>query len=172
MTAEQQASPLTGDRAVAPQGLGFLLGVAHRARRRAWEAKLADLGLTAPQAALLRLIAAQPGGVVRRLARDLGTDPMNVQRVAETLIAAGLCEQRHDPSDARRRPLYPTDKGSQHAGAVARRAKSAERDLVEALGADCYHALLAGLQTLVDHDRRTLDPTDTFPRRAREKETS
>jgi hypothetical protein len=30
------------DGEVAPAGVGFLLGVAHRARRRAWEAAIAD----------------------------------------------------------------------------------------------------------------------------------
>ncbi|MHB1837971.1 MAG: MarR family winged helix-turn-helix transcriptional regulator [Solirubrobacteraceae bacterium] len=156
---------------MAPHGVGFLLGVAHRARRRAWEADLADLELTAPQAALLRLIAAQPGSGVRRLARDLGTDPMNVQRIAETLGAAGLCEPRQDPSDARRRPLYTTEKGRHLARAVAHRAERAEQDLIDALDVEHYHALLAGLDALVEHDRRTLDPTSRIPNGARSDET-
>jgi DNA-binding MarR family transcriptional regulator len=155
---------------VAPHGVGFLLGVAHRARRRAWEAELADLDLTAPQAAVIRLIAAQPGSGVRRLARDLGTDPMNVQRVAETLAAAGLCEPRHDPVDARRRPLYPTEKGRHLARAVTHRAERAEQDLIDALGAERYHALLGGLDALVGHDRHTLDPTIRVPKGARSGE--
>ena len=148
---------------VAPTGLGFLLGfllgVAHRAHRRAWEADLADLHVTAPQAALLRLITAEPGQGVRQLARGLGTDPMNVQRVAESLITAGLCEARHDPGDSRRRPLYATELGARRAVAVAQRAESAELDLIDALGEDLYHTLLAGLQALIDHDRRALETT-------------
>jgi DNA-binding MarR family transcriptional regulator len=148
---------------VAPQGLGFLLGVAHRTLRRAWEADLADLELTAPQAALLRLIAAQPGQGVRQLARDLGTDPMNVQRIAEILRAASLCELRQDPSDARRRPLYPTDMGSRLATIVAQRAASTEQGLTEALGAARYAMLLTGLRALIAPTRDLLDPPD--PRR-------
>lgn len=144
---------------VVPRGLGFLLGVAHRAHRRAWEAELADLDLTAPQAALLRLVTAQPGQGVRQLARRLGTDPMNVQRVAESLIAAGLCEARHDPGDARRRPLHATDEGSRLARAVAQRAESVEEGLNDALGREPYRTLLAGLQALIDHDRHLLEPT-------------
>lgn len=141
---------------LAPRGLGFLLGVAHRAHRRAWEAELAELGFTAPQAALLRLIASAPGRGVRQLARQLGTDPMNVQRVAESLIAAGLSEARHDPGDARRRPLHPTELGVRRADALARMAESAEGELVRALGAERYGALLDGLRALIDHDRHTL----------------
>jgi DNA-binding MarR family transcriptional regulator len=149
---------------VAPQGLGFLLGVAHRTLRRAWEAELADLELTAPQAALLRLIAAQPGQGVRQLARDLGTDPMNIQRIAEIIRAAGLCELRQDPGDARRRPLYPTDKGRQLSAMVARKALSAEEDLSEALGAERYTTLLTGLRALIALDRYALDTRDARPR--------
>jgi DNA-binding MarR family transcriptional regulator len=134
---------------VTPQGLGFLLGVAHRTLRRAWEADLADLGLTAPQAALLRLICAQPGRGVRQLARDLGTDPMNVQRIAELLRVSGLCELGEDPTDARRRPLYPTDRGRQLAAMVARKAGSVEDALAEALGQEQYHTLLSGLRDLI-----------------------
>lgn len=139
---------------VALKGLGFLLGVAHRARRRAWEAELADLDMTAPQAALLRLIAAEPGHGVRQLARRLETDPMNVRRVAESLIASGLCEARRDPGDARRRPLYPTEQGSRRAGAITERAGRAEAGLLRALGHERYHELLATLAELADHDRR------------------
>ena len=135
-------------------GVGFLLGVAHRARRRAWEGELADLHLTAPQAALLRLAAAQPGSGVRRLARDLGTDPMNSQRIAETLIAAGLCEARSDPRDARRRPLYVTGRGAELARAVTCRALESEQHLAAGLGDSTYRELLAGLRLLVDGDRR------------------
>ncbi len=156
MTTDSEASPGIGGDDVAPQGLGFLLGIAHRARRRVWEADLADLELTAPQAALLGLVAAQPGSGVRRLARDLGTDPMNIQRIARTLIASGLCESRQDPDDARRRPLYPTGNGRQQAQTVARRALDAERHLLEALGPVCYQALLAGLCALADCDRRSI----------------
>jgi len=132
----------------AHQGVGFLLGMAHRARRRAWEANLADLGLTAPQAAVLRLVAGRPGSGVRHLARALGTDPMNSRRIAEALIAAGLCEARHDPLDARRRPLHLTARGQQLAGEVSRRARQDEDRLRAELGTRRYGELLEMLRAL------------------------
>src|SRR5487761_1152378 len=153
MTTGHGTDPATVRGELAPHGLGYLLGIAHRARRRAWEAELADLGLTAPQAALLRLIAARPGSGVRRLARELGTDPMNTQRISETLIAAGLCQPRRDPGDARRRPLHPTGRGRELADVIARRAAGSEQQLAAALGAPAYHALVAGLHDLLDHDQ-------------------
>lgn len=135
-----------------PRELGFLLGQAHRARRRAWEAGLSDLGLTGPQAAVLRAISAAPGAGIRQLARLLITDPMNVQRLAESLTAAGLCELRRDPADARRRPIYPTDRGKRLAATVGGRATESEQDLVTALGASDYEALRGQLQRLLEHD--------------------
>lgn len=146
---------------LAPTGLGFLLGVAHRSRRRAWEAELADLDLTAPQAALLRLVTARPGHGVRQLARELGTDAMNVQRVASSLVAAGLCEAGHDPGDARRRPLRPTALGARLADVLARRAELAEAQLARALGTARYRTVLASLQEIVEHDRRALGEKTT-----------
>ena len=146
--------PTTADHPeVTPQGVGFLLGVAHRARRRAWEVSLVDLNLTAPQAALLRLITAQPGLGIRQLARTLGTDPMNALRVATSLVDLGLCESRRDLEDARRRPFFPTDKGSHLASEIARRAACVERELIDALGPESYARLLSNLQALVDLDR-------------------
>jgi len=159
----RRPAPPGANTELAPKGVGFLLGVAHRARRKVWEAALADLDLTAPQAALLRLIAAQPGQGVRQLARALGTDPMNVQRVAESLLDAGLCEARRDPGDARRRPIYPTRQGMRRAHEIARRAESDEGDLVVALGAERYATLLAGLQALIALERRGLDPLAARP---------
>lgn len=133
-------------------GVGFLLGAAHRAHRRRWEAALADLGVSAPQAAMLRLIAAEPGQGVRGLARRLGTDPMNAQRIAESLIAAGLCQAGRDPGDARRRPLRPTARGRRLARSVVERAGRSEQVLAAALGERSYTSLVAGLRAVIDHD--------------------
>jgi DNA-binding MarR family transcriptional regulator len=77
---------------------------------------------------------------------------MNIQRIAETLRAAGLCEARQDANDARRRPLYPTAEGQQLADTVARRADDAEQQLCVALGSEHYVALMSELQRLVAHD--------------------
>ncbi len=137
------------------ENLGFLLGAAHRARRKQWEENLADLGLSAPQAALLRLIAAEPGCGVRQLARRLGTDPMNAQRIGESLIANGLCESKRDPSDARRRPLYPTRLGLDVAASVRERAESDELSLARALGESRYRSLIAALNAIISLESGT-----------------
>jgi DNA-binding MarR family transcriptional regulator len=130
-------------------GVGFLLGAAHRAHRRAWEARIADLGVTAPRAAVLRLVASGAGHGVRDLAHLLATDPMNAQRIIDTLITAELCESGRDPHDARRRPIRPTALGTDLAREVTRRALDSEAELLATLGEAGYCCLLDGLRTLI-----------------------
>lgn len=133
-------------RAKPTWGARCLLGAAHRTQRRPWEARIADLGLTAPQAAVRRLVASGLGYGVRELARLLVTDPMNAQRIVEGLRAAGLCEAGRDLHDARRRPLRATARERRLAGEVTRQALASEADLVAILGDSSYHALLTALE--------------------------
>lgn len=146
-------------------GLGFLLGVAHRGRRRAWEAELSDLGISPPQAALLRLVSRHPGGGIRELARRMVNDPMIVQRLAGTLIDKGLLETHADPTDARRRPLYLTVAGEQLAAITVDRAAHVEQQLEVGLGQGTYVALMDALSRLVENDRpgeKESSVTDAF----------
>lgn len=131
-------------------GLSLLLGVAHRQRRRAWELQIADLEMTAPQAALLRLVASDPGLGVREIARRLATDPMNVARLADGLHGRKLIETLPDPADARRRPLHPTSAGRGLAAELDDRAEEQERRLASELGEPAYDALLDGLTRLAE----------------------
>jgi DNA-binding MarR family transcriptional regulator len=93
------------------QNLAFRLGRAHRTVRGAWEAQIADLHLSSPQASVLRAVVEQPGISLRELARRLRTDPMNVKRLADALEAAGLLASVTDGADRRRRVLRLTDTG-------------------------------------------------------------
>jgi hypothetical protein len=85
--------------------------------RGAWEEKIADLGLTAPQAALLRAVAQRPGSGLRELARRaaaydrllasaLGTAELaRLQRLLDRLdavLASGLPGRPHDVAAAAR----------------------------------------------------------------------
>lgn len=133
-------------------GLSQLLGVAHRQHRRAWELEIADLELTAPAGALLRLIAGEPGLGVREIARRLATDPMNVARLADGLHDRELIETLPDPADARRRPLHPTSAGRALATELGDRAEAQDRRLAAELGEPAYDALLDGLGRLAELD--------------------
>lgn len=137
-------------------GLGFRVGRAHRILRDAWSGRIADLGLTAPQTAMLRAVCEWPGSGVRELARRTGRDPMNVKRLADHLEGLGLVSSRTDPAHRQRRVLHPTDTGRELAAEVARRATRWNRELVEQVGADDVarlFGLLARIESVLDAGR-------------------
>ncbi len=102
--------------------LGFRLGRAHRIVRAGWEEHIADLHLSGPQASVMRAVAEAPGVGLRELARTIGTDPMNVKRLADGLEEQGLLASGDDPLDHRRRMLCPTTHGVAVAEELRRRS--------------------------------------------------
>ncbi len=138
--------------------LRFRIGRTHRLVRASWESRIADLGVRAGQAGVLRAIAEQPGTGVRELARRLGTDPMNAKRIADGLERDGLVTSGTSPDDARRRVLSATPAGTELAAELARRAAAWERTLVRRLGADDARRLAALLGRV--EDALAGDPSD------------
>jgi len=92
-------------------GIGFRLDRLVRTLRRGWAGDLADLGLSPPQAAILRGIDERPGTSIRAVARRLGSDPMNVKRCVDDLEGKGLVRSGQRPDDRRPRTLVLTDDG-------------------------------------------------------------
>lgn len=128
-TAVPDAGASTLDAAI-----GFRLGRAYRTVRAGWEARIADLRLTGPQAGALRAVTERPGIGLRQLARRLGTDPMNAKRLADGLEAAGLLTSCHDPADRRRRVLDPTDRGAALARELRQRSGEWTRTMESIVG--------------------------------------
>lgn len=126
-TATEPGAPLALE-----AGLGFRLGRAHRAVRAAWETRIADLGLSGPQASVLGAVVERPDMGLRELARRLGTDAMNAKRLADGLERAGLVESGADRADRRRRALRPTSTG-RALGAELERLSAAWRRRLEAV---------------------------------------
>lgn len=131
---KRSASPGAPGGAPLEAGLGFRLGSAHRLVRAAWEQVIADLGLSPPQAALLRAVAEQPGCGLRELARRIHTDAMNAKRLADHLERAGLVASSPDPGHRQRRALRPTAQGTALAGELDRRAAGQQRQLARLIG--------------------------------------
>jgi DNA-binding MarR family transcriptional regulator len=128
--------------------LAFRLGRAHRTVRAAWQARLADLGLSSAQASTLRAVLERPDAGLRELARTLGTDPMNAKRLADGLQDAGLIESRVVAQDRRLRVLVPTDAGRRLGAEVARRAQAWSATLDQIIGPGEAAATLATLDRL------------------------
>jgi DNA-binding MarR family transcriptional regulator len=97
-----------------------------------------ELGLSPPQALLLRLIAEpQP---MSTLAEAMHCDNSNLTGLADRLEERGLAERRPDPRDRRVKLLAPTDEGAELREEITRRM------------AEPPEALLK----LSDEDQRTL----------------
>ena len=134
------------------QDVGFRLGRAHRHLRASWERAIADLGVTAPQAAALRAAVAQPGQALRGLARVLGTDPMNARRLAIDLERLNLVEVRTSVRDRRTKGVWPTELGTTLAEELSRRARARRRSLERELGTAAYRQLEELLEQLLATD--------------------
>ena len=129
-------------------GIGFRLGRGHRTVRGAWQARIADLGLSSAQASSLWAVVERPASGVRELARVLGTDPMNAKRLADGLEAAGLVCSCADACDRRLRVLQPTGAGLALAREVARRSRAWTTTLEDMVGRDAIAAMLRTLDQL------------------------
>lgn len=149
-TAEGRISAATAPLGTVPlhAGLGFRFGRTQRTLRAAWAARIADLELAPPQAAVLRALAERTGLGVRALARDIGTDPMNVKHVVDGLEARDLVASTLDPSDRRTRCLRLTPGGSRLTAEIESRAQTHEEWLVEVLGSAQYGRLEQALESL------------------------
>lgn len=145
---EARGEPLQPEPSPFESGLGFMLGCAHRALRAGWEEALAELGLTAPQAVLVRAVAERSGVGLRELARRMRTDAMNVKRLADHLEGAGLVRSAEDPAHRQRRLLCVTDEGRRTAAEVALLAAAWERRLGERIGRERLARLRSLLQDL------------------------
>ncbi|MDA8318193.1 MAG: MarR family winged helix-turn-helix transcriptional regulator [Actinomycetota bacterium] len=152
MRAVLPTSPVHGDADARPaggaleSGLGFRLGRAHRILREAWDRRIADLGLTPPQAAMLRAACEWRGCGLRELARRTHTDPMNAKRLADHLERAGLVRSTTDPDHRQRRVLEPTPDGLAIAAELSGRAAAWGQRLSDLVGADD----IARIQALLD----------------------
>lgn len=138
--------------------LGFRLGRVHRALRDAWGAQLVDLGVTPPQALMLRAVCEQPGAGIRELGRRTHTDAMNAKRLADHLERTGLVESVTDPGHRQRRVLRPTDAGAVLAAEVSARAALWNQHLVRQLGPNDLQLLRLLLDRLEEAVTVSPDP--------------
>ena len=134
-------------------GLGFQIGRVHRMLRAAWEEQIADVGLSPPQAAMLRAVGEWPGSGLRALARRARTDVMNAKRLIGRLVSLGLVDSAADSSHRQRRVFALTPEGAALAAELGVRAASWNRHLAAQLGArdlGRLHTLLGRLEEALD----------------------
>jgi DNA-binding MarR family transcriptional regulator len=96
---------------------------AHGARRFA--ERVAKIGLTAPDAGLLRKIASDPGVSQQALAEHLGVMPSRMVALVDELETKGIIERRRSTEDRRNYALQLTQRGNQLLGELSRVAARA-----------------------------------------------
>ncbi len=122
--------------ATRPTGAGFLLAQvgAHGAARFA--ERLTPLGLTPPQAGILRVISADPGRSQNAVAEQLGLHPSRLVALIDDLERAGIIERRRSAHDRRHSALHLTEQAPRLLARLARASAQHEADLCTALNAD------------------------------------
>jgi DNA-binding MarR family transcriptional regulator len=95
--------------------------------------RVADAGVTPPQAGLLRVVAAQPGRTQQAVSTQLGLLPSRLVILVDELEGRGLIERRRDPNDRRNYALYVTDAGRLVLQDIGRVAQAHGADLLAPL---------------------------------------
>lgn len=117
-------------------GVAFLLAQlgAHAARR--FGERVSALGLTPPDAGLIRKVASDPGISQQALAEHLGIMPSRMVALIDDLEAKGIIARRRSNQDRRNYALELTEKGSALLTQLSKVAAEHEEALCAALNQD------------------------------------
>lgn len=143
-----------------PARIGFLLAQLGAHAADLFASQTRRLGVTAAEAAMVRIIGRTPGISQRELAEKFGTAQSRVVVLVDRLEAAGLATRTRRANDRRIQEVALTDDGRKLLAALRRSAEAQEAALTEGLSERRkgeLHALLAELGSL-----RGLDP-DVHP---------
>jgi DNA-binding MarR family transcriptional regulator len=95
--------------------------------------RIAPLGLTPPQAGILRAIASDHGLSQQELSKLLGIFPSRLVTLVDELESRGLIERRDNPEDRRTYALHLTEQGRELLDRLAQAAKGHNQALCAAL---------------------------------------
>src|SRR5947208_10521583 len=95
--------------------------------------RLNPLGLSRPDAGILRLLAGEGGMSQQHLASVLKIHPSRLVAIVDELESFGLVERRKNPEDRRTYALHLTEKGGSTLGEVGRIAREHNEAIVAAL---------------------------------------
>ncbi len=133
-------------------GVGFRLSRLVRNLKKDWAEELIEVGVTPPQAAILRAVGLWPESSVRYIARALDSDPMNVKRCVDELEAKGFIASGIRESGRTSRRLSLSEGGANLVAKIDTLARAQQKWIEEGLGAELLSHLvrsLDGLETLL-----------------------
>lgn len=133
-----------------PARIGFLLSQlgAHASGR--FDNRVAELGLSAQQAGVLRMLGRAPGVSQRDLADRLGIVQSRMVALIDGLEGAGLVARTRSATDRRSYQLALTDAGRERLVELRRIAEANESELTESLDAAQRDVLFDLLRTLAN----------------------
>ncbi len=129
-------------------GIGFRLSRITRNLRHAWSCRLKPLGVSPPQAAIIRGLSGFSEISLRELARLLGADPMNVKRYIDDLERLQLVKSGKNKGDKRQRVLTLTKTGQALADKINQLAKVQEQWIRSTIPVDELTSFLDALKSL------------------------
>jgi DNA-binding MarR family transcriptional regulator len=127
--AQEKKSPVER----GPSGAAFLLAQVGAQGARRFGERVAEIGLTPPDAGLLGKIAARPGVSQQALAEHLGVMPSRMVALVDELEGKGIIERRRSTEDRRNYELHLTEKGRRVLGEIARIGAEHEESFCAAL---------------------------------------
>lgn len=133
-----------------PARIGFLLAQLGSLAAALFAAKTRALGVTPPEAGVMRILGRQPGMNQRELAEKLGVGQSRVVALIDSLESAGLILRERSAADRRRQVLHVTEAGRELLANVRIAAQQLEDDVAEGLSVADREQLYALLLKLAD----------------------
>ncbi|GIG65842.1 MarR family winged helix-turn-helix transcriptional regulator [Phytomonospora endophytica] len=115
---------------------GYTLNRLQKTLRARMDENLASLGLSAPQYAVLCLLAADPGIANAELARRTFVTPPTMIRIVMAMEQAGLLARTPDPEGGRKLGARLTAEGERRLGLASKAVAATEGVLAETAGED------------------------------------
>jgi DNA-binding MarR family transcriptional regulator len=130
--------------------LRLLLWKAGRAVSRNYRARVAEMDLTAGQAASLLFLAESPGSTLGHLAQGIAADLATTSAMIDRLMTMNLVRRETDRLDRRRASLYPTEPALILIDRLAQTRKETAVYLEGILGPEKSERLADLLKLLID----------------------
>lgn len=127
--------PTTRVSARLQQSPGHLIRVAQQVHTRLWSEHV-GADLTAPQFAVLLVLALEPGADQRTVGERASLDKATMAEMVARLVRRGLVLRRRDPADGRRKLLALSQSGAQAVREATGGVVRVQRTLFEPLAAD------------------------------------
>ena len=117
--------------------------------------RLAPLGLTPPDAGILRLLRVTAGVSQQELAANLGIHPSRLVALLDELEQKELVERKTNPDDRRQYSLHLTEKGTKKLEEIGRVAQQHQEALCAALTPEERDKLAETLRKIADQQGLT-----------------